>query len=63
MQQVSVIFFDANDEYKRSVATYPALEDKTTFKGDAFIVHSELTTREQAERYARHVFNQIHGRD
>ena len=60
MQQVAVIFFDASDDYKRSVATYPALDE---LKGDAFIVHSDLTTREQAERYARHVFNQIHGRD
>jgi len=60
MQQVAVIFFDANDDFKRSVATYPALDD---LRGDAFIVHSDLTTREQTERYARHVFNQIHGRD
>ena len=36
MQQVAVIFFDACDDYKRSVATYPALEDNNTFKGDAW---------------------------
>ena len=60
MQQVAVIFFDESDDFKRSVATYPALDE---LKGDAFIVHSDLTIREQAERYARHVFNQIHGRD
>jgi len=32
MQQVAVIFFDANDDYKRGVATYPALEDKLRLK-------------------------------